>query len=363
MGLSLRRHFNWPKAASRNLCLLRPFAGSWAEPRPSCLRCLLLIGLLLSPGAQARVLEVGPSRELPTPSAAATIARNGDTVRIDPGEYLDCTIWRADGLTIEGAAAGVVLSDTACAGKALFVIAGNATTVRELTITRLRVADGNGAGIRLEGSGLTLERVRFVNNQVGVLTAPSPDSHIRIIDSEFLDNGACSDRGCVGALVVGPAAELIVERSIFQATHGGHHIVSAADDTFLRSNHIADGADGTAGYAVQYVGDGSLRMQDNMLDKGPHTGNLRAEVLAGGYDWGGAHIIEMRRNTYLDHSGASVPLLLNWTEASPILDHNNLLPGTPETSSSGVWLHRLRLVVVTTKDQLRHLAGLILHAL
>ena len=313
--------------------------------------------------AQARVLEVGPGRELTAPSAAAAIARNGDTVRIYPGEYLDCAIWHASGLTIEGAAPGVVLSDTACAGKALFVIAGNATTVRDLTITRLRVADGNGAGIRLEGAGLTLERVRFVNNQAGVLTAPSPDSHIRISDSEFLDNGACSDRGCVGALVVGLAAELVIERSVFQATRGGHHIVSAAADTVLRSNRIADGDKGTAGYAVQYVGDGALWMQDNILDKGPLSGNRRAEVLAGGYGWGGATTIELRRNTYLDHSGAAVPLLLNWTEATPVLDGNHLPPGVPEASASGVWLHRLRLVVVTVKDQFRHLAGQLLRAL
>ncbi len=316
------------------------------------------------------MLEVGPTRALTAPSAAAAIAQAGDTVRIDPGEYFDCAMWRADGLTIEGAAAGVVLTDKACADKALFVISGNGTMVRDLTLTRVRVADGNGAGIRLEGRDLVLRNVRFVNNQAGMLTVPQPDSHIRIIDSLFQDNGACSERSCVGALMVGPAAELIIEGTGFEGTKGGHHIVSAATSTVLRSSHIADGAVGTAGYGLQYVGAGELRMEDSTLEKGPKSGNRRAEVLAGGDGWGGAGSIELRRNRYTDNSGSSVPLLLNWTGATPVLDGNRVAPGILEASDKGAWLYRLRLVAVTArtfvveaKDQVKHLAGRIVRAL
>ena len=44
--------------------------------------------------------------------------------------------------------AKVVITDKACQGKALFVTVGEGITVRNLTLTRARVPDGNGAGIR-----------------------------------------------------------------------------------------------------------------------------------------------------------------------------------------------------------------------
>ena len=323
--------------------------------------------LAFHPEAQARVLEVGPLRELKAPSAAAAIAKDGDTVRIDPGEYFDCAMWRANGLTIEGASAvegsATVISDMACAGKALFVISGNDARVRDLTLTRVRVADGNGAGIRMEGRDLTVERTKFVNNQTGILAADSPASRIHIADSLFLANGACSERSCVGALMIGTAAELVVERSVFEGTKGGHHIVSAATETVLRSNRIADGAAGTAGYGVQYAGNGQLLMQDNLLEKGPNTGNRRAEVLAWDGAWGAAKAIVLRRNRYLNNSGSAAPLLVNWTDAAPVLEENSLVPDGTEVSSRGIWLHRLRYVLISVKDELRHLAGQLRHAL
>ena len=103
---------------------------------------------------------------------------------IEAGEYYDCAIWTASDLTIIGADPNVTITDTTCQGKALFVVRGDRSTVRNLTLARARVPDGNGAGIRLEGQGLTLERVRFVNNQVGLLAgALGSDAEVRISNS------------------------------------------------------------------------------------------------------------------------------------------------------------------------------------
>ena len=139
----------------------------------------LLVGcvwLILASNASARTLEVGPKRELKNPSDAARIAKSGDRIVIDPGEYFDCALWHADAITIEaaGPAGKVVLTDRACAGKASFVIGGNDVTLRGLVFTRIRVPDGNGAGIRAEGRNLTIERCAFVNNQMAILAADQP---------------------------------------------------------------------------------------------------------------------------------------------------------------------------------------------
>ncbi|HEY0421247.1 MAG TPA: right-handed parallel beta-helix repeat-containing protein, partial [Acetobacteraceae bacterium] len=109
------------------------------------MRLLLLLTLTLSAPASARTLQVGPDAELRTLADAARAAHDGDTVFIAPGEYFSCATWNANALVIEGAGPGVVLSDSACEGKASFVVNGHDVVVRNLTFTRVRVPDGNGA--------------------------------------------------------------------------------------------------------------------------------------------------------------------------------------------------------------------------
>lgn len=85
---------------------------------------LLMVMLPAAPSAQPRILDVGPDRAFRMPSAAAAAARQGDVVRIAPGAYEDCAVWRDDGLVIEGEDAGrVVIGNRTCLGKGVFVVA------------------------------------------------------------------------------------------------------------------------------------------------------------------------------------------------------------------------------------------------
>ena len=161
---------------------------------PMAAVCLLGVSVGIS-SALARTLEVGPGKAYAKPSAAVAAASDGDRILILPGQYFDCAVVSASHLSIEGVgdAAGVVLTDKTCQGKALLVIEGNDDTIRNLTVTRARVADGNGAGIRAEGGNLTIEGVRFVNNQDGILTAGKPDMVLTVRHSFFEKNGVCGD--------------------------------------------------------------------------------------------------------------------------------------------------------------------------
>ena len=59
----------------------------------------------------------GRPHRLKLPSQAALIARDGDTVLIDPGDYNDCAVWRANHLTIAARGPGVVFLGKTCQGK------------------------------------------------------------------------------------------------------------------------------------------------------------------------------------------------------------------------------------------------------
>jgi hypothetical protein len=60
------------------------------------------------------------------------VARDGDIVRIDPGEYVDCAIWRANQLVLEAPAGEAHMRDRACDGKAIWVISGADVTVANI---------------------------------------------------------------------------------------------------------------------------------------------------------------------------------------------------------------------------------------
>jgi hypothetical protein len=251
------------------------------KPKLALLSPVLVAAILLPGGpAVGRTLMVGANEELKMPSAAAAVAAAGDIVQIDPGEYFDCAIWHADHLTIEGKGPGVVITDKTCEGKALFIARANGITIRNLTLTRARVPDGNGAGIRAEGVDLTIDHVQFINNENGILSTDQPKSSIRISDSVFERNGKC-ENACAHGIYVGQIALLRIERSKFLETKAGHHIKSKALRTEIVGCDIEDGPNGTASYLVDIPIGGSLVVDDTTFEKGPNNGNHGAAIIIG----------------------------------------------------------------------------------
>lgn len=240
-----------------------------------------LLAALVPLAAHARDLEVGPGKTYPAPSNAAKAARDGDRVLIQPGEYFDCATWEANNLTVEGVGGAdkVVITDKACGGKALFITAGNDITIRNLTLTRARVPDGNGAGIRGEGQNLTVDGVRFINNQNGILNG-SAGGNVIVRNSEFVRNGTC-EQACAHGIYVNNSALLRVENSRFSDTRQGHSIKSRAARTEVIGTTIVDGPNSTASYMVDVPNGGSVVVRDSTLEKGPQSENRSGAIMVG----------------------------------------------------------------------------------
>lgn len=131
-----------------------------------------------------------------TPCRSKTIAavHDSDTKLIASGTYFDCTIAGGDLCT------AVVLTDKSCADKAPLVIDGRDVPRRNLALTRVRVLDSNGNGIRAEGHHLTVDHVSVIMNQDCILAAPEPVSTTIVRDSTHDRNGACAHRIYVNSL-------------------------------------------------------------------------------------------------------------------------------------------------------------------
>lgn len=313
-----------------------------------------ILALLALPQlAQAAVLEVGPGRALASPSAAARLARDGDTIRIDPGTYYDCATWQANRLTILGTAPDVVISDSACGGKAAFVLTGRDTTIDRITFTRIRVADGNGAGIRAEGAGLTVTHSAFINNQTAILAVAQPEGIVVIRDSVFTANGACSEHGCVGALMLGRMARIEITGTEISGTKFGHQVTAGADTMVLKDCRIADGPQGSSSYLLALSDTSTLLVQGNSFEKGPNSANPGAAILLEGA--GGEAVF--RNNRFVNDTGAPTTFIRNWTSGDPVLEGNTVAGSDSDISSAGRLRHRATLFAIDAKDTLRHFAG------
>jgi hypothetical protein len=295
----------------------------WRPYLPACVLAALLAACAAEPSA-GFVLQVGPGQRLALPSQAAALAKAGDIIRIAPGDYADCAIWRADGITIEGTGPGAVIADKTCGGKAIFVTQGSDITIRNLTFARGRVPDHNGAGIRVEGRNLTVEHSQFIDNENGILARAINGSTIRIIDSEFRGNGLC-DPLCAHGIYVNAVDKLDIEHSRFSDQHVGHHIKSRALSTVLIDNNIADGKDGNSSYLVDIPNGGDLLMRGNRMQKGVSSENTGTAISVG--EEGvthPTHDLTIRDNSFTSDLPEPTVFVRNLTPTPALLTGNHL---------------------------------------
>jgi hypothetical protein len=310
------------------LCLSLVLAAVWRHP------------------AVGRVLEVGAGQTYEVPSAAAANVRDGDTVAISPGTYFDCALWHASRLTIAATGPDVVITDRACAGKAAFVISGDHVVVRGLVFTRIRVPDGNGAGIRAEGNDLTVEDSRFINNEVGIL-AGGPGGSLRIAGCTFDANGASLDGRPTHGVSAGTLALLRIDHSTFQQARGGDHIASAALTTELVGNRLADEGGAMTGPLVSVYG-GALTLDGNTVELAAGSADRPGAVLV----TGGASSIQVHGNTLVEPRG-NAPLLRNWTGLAVSEGANTVPANALAVSDSAATYHRLRARLAIWRNQAR----------
>lgn len=286
---------------------------------------LVLAAVLVAHPGIGATLSVGPNQTYKMPSEAAAVAHDGDHIEIQPGEYFDCAVWRANNLVIEGTGPGVIITDKTCMGKGIFVVSGDNTTIRNLTLTRARVPDMNGAGIRLDSGNLVVDEVKFINNQNGILGG-IPGTTVNIMNSYFDKNGYCEgDFGCAHAIYIGNVDLLRVTASKFVDTQTGHSIKSRALKTEISACNISDGPEGTSSYLIDIPNGGTLIVSDNTLEKGPKSQNHNAAIEVG--EEGTTHQtqqIVVTNNTFSNDGDFMTTFLWNVTATEAQLKGNKL---------------------------------------
>ncbi len=272
-----------------------------------------------------RTWQVGPTRTLSTPSAAAAVAGDGDTVLIDAGTYSgDVATWTQDDLTLRGVGGRAHLRADGhdAQGKAIWVIAGDRTRVDRIEFSGATVPDQNGAGIRQEGTDLTVTRSWFHDNQNGILTGADPASDIVIRRSRFFRSGAGD--GYTHNLYVGAVGSLTVTGSWLWGADVGHELKSRAARNTIVGNRIDD-AGATASYSVDLPNGGLSLIAGNVIVQGPRSENSTLVSYGAEGLTHPSHRLWVVHNTFVNRrtSGTFVQL----AEGSRAEIRNNLIVG------------------------------------
>lgn len=274
-----------------------------------------------------RTWRVGPDRRLTTPSAAASVARDGDTVLIDAGTYTgDVATWTQDDLTLRGTGGRAHLraGGRSAQGKAIWVIAGDRARVDRIEFSGATVPDGNGAGIRQEGTGLTVTRSWFHHNENGLLTGADPLSDVVVRRSRFVSNGAGD--GYTHHLYVGAVRSLTVAGSYLKGAIVGHELKSRAARNTIIGNRITD-ARATASYSVDLPNGGRSLVAGNVIVQGPASQNA-ALVSYGAEGLAGDRHLWVVNNTFVNLRSTGTFVVLAPGSRGRLL--NNLLVGEGE---------------------------------
>ena len=224
--------------------------------------------------APGKVLQVGLGKAFLLPSIAAQFAKDGDTIEIDAGLYeKDAAIWKQNNLTLRAinGRAHLKANGAQAEGKGIWVIKGNNVTVENIEFSGAKVSDGNGAGIRIEGTGLTIRNCYFHDNENGVLSGSNPNSDIIIEYSEFARNGAGS--GQTHNIYIGAVRSFTLRYSYSHHAHIGHNVKSRAARNLILYNRIMDEETGDSSYGIDLPSGGLSFVIGNEIQQGPLTDN------------------------------------------------------------------------------------------
>ena len=288
--------------------------------------------------ASADILAVGTGQTYKTIQAAVNAAHSGDMINVHAGTY-GCASISKSGLTIQGVGSGqVTISGAVCQSKGLLVISGSDTTINNIVFTNAKDSEGNGAGIRMQGTNLTILNSKFFNNQDGLLSDYNVHSTITVKDSTFGKNGTCvGSGGCAHAIYAGHVGTLDVENSTFNNTQAGHDIKSRANNTIIIGNKITDGPTGTSSYLIDVPNGGAVTITGNYLEKGPKSSNPTTAISMGeegATNPAGAMLIA--NNTFQNDLAKTQEFIFNRTGSANLTVSGNVLSGYPTVLLKGL---------------------------
>jgi hypothetical protein len=323
----------------------------------------MLLAAAVSASASAATLSVGPGKAFSAPCAAVAAARDGDTIEIEGGTTYKgdaCKIAR-NGLTIRGVN-GRPRIDAAGkenGGKGTWVVTGNDIVVDNVEMTGAKVADQNGAALRLEGTNFTLRHSFLHDNENGILSGHNENSDILIEYTEFGHNGFGD--GQTHNLYIGKARSLTFRYNYSHDANVGHNLKSRAMTNTIVYNRFSSTnpgdkgstASGQPSYEIDLPNAGTSYVIGNVIQQ--PAANQNPSIVAYGEEGAtnpGQDLYFVNNTVVNDFAGGTF-LFVSGKVSTPALIQNNIFVGngTLSTQSSAVLKNNYRAFAADIADR------------
>lgn len=238
----------------------------------------IILSIWINGSAIAATYQVGSSKIYSTPNALylANVLNDDDIIEIDAEVYTGqdaLAAWTQNRLVIKGVGGQAHLQANGenIWGKGIWVLAGDNITVENIEFSGASVPDQNGAGIRLDGRGMTIRYCYFHNNENGILTAASSSGDILIEHSEFGYNGFGG--GQTHNLYVNQTNSLTFRYNYSHHANIGHTLKSRARENYIYYNRIMDEQTGNSSRLIDISNGGFTIVMGNLLMQGENAEN------------------------------------------------------------------------------------------
>ncbi|MFA5990095.1 MAG: right-handed parallel beta-helix repeat-containing protein [Sphingomonas sp.] len=239
-------------------------------------------------GAPFTIAETG--RGFATLDEAVQSIRTGTaTILIAPGVYHQCTVQAGGRITYKAVEPGTAIFEgTACEDKAAFVLRGAGSVVDGIVFRNMRVADGNGAGIRTEIGDLLVTNSTFLDSQEGILGGHPSGQHITIDHSTFSGLGQCDESpDCAHSIYLANQGRVMITNSRFERGRGGHYVKLRVPNVQITDNSFDDTAGRKTNYMIDLPEGATGRIAGNVFVQGRNKEN-----------WTGFIVVAAEARTY-----------------------------------------------------------------
>jgi hypothetical protein len=204
-----------------------------------------------------------------------------------------------------------------------------------------KVADRNGAAIRLEGTGFTLRRAFLHDNENGILSGANPNSRVLIEFSEFGHNGAGD--GQSHNLYIGDVGTLIFRYSYSHDANIGHNLKSRARTNIIAYSRFSSTPPGRPGstatgkpsFEIDLPNAGTSYVIGNVIEQ--PAANDNSNILAYGEE-GPSDLhqdLYVINNIFLNDYEKGTFVMVGGKVSKPVLIQNNFFGGPGNRTNQG----------------------------
>ena len=296
----------------------------------------LIIGAAVAAPASAATRSVGAGKTYATPCKAFAAAAAGDTIEIQAATYSGdvCAITKSN-LTIRGVNGRpkINANGKAALSKGTWVVQGSNIVIDNVEMYGAKVADKNGAALRLEGTNFTLRNSFLHDNENGILSGVNTASTVTLENNEFGHNGYGD--GYSHNIYIGKVAKLTFRYNYSHDANVGHNLktralyntISYNRFSSLRSGETGSTAAGKPSYEINVPNGGTTYIIGNVIMQ-PTASNNPAMVSYGEEGTGDRKTdLYVINNTFVndDSSRGTFVTVRNATTAAKLI--NNLFSG------------------------------------